>query len=54
MKYTSYKIYLHTPCCGSTVEVASLDYYCNAIERRNQLIETFGKYRITLKKITKE
>ena len=52
--YICYKILLRCPCCEKEIEVGSMDYYHNAIERRNKLRETFGKYRVKiLKKIRK-
>lgn len=52
--YTCYKVLLKTPCCGKQIEVASMDYYHNAIRRKKQLIETFGKKRVSVLKITKK
>jgi hypothetical protein len=49
--YICYKVYLIIiPCCGKEIEVASFDYYHNAIKRRNQLIETFGKDNVRVEK----
>lgn len=54
MDYTCYKILLTCPGCEKQIEIASMDYYHNAINRRNQLIETFGKNRVKiLKKVRK-
>jgi hypothetical protein len=48
MNYICYKILLRCKCCEKQIEVASFDYYHNAIARKNQLIETFGKGRIEI------
>lgn len=50
MNYICYKIILKCPHCEEEIEVATMDYYHNAIQRRNQLIETFGKNRVYIKK----
>ena len=47
--YTCYKVLLIPFCCGKQIEVASMNYH-NAIKKRNQLIETFGKKRVTILK----
>ena len=52
--YTCYKVLLTCPRCEKQTEVASFDYYRNAIWRRNQLIETFGKYRVKILKKTRK
>jgi hypothetical protein len=52
--YIGYKIYLKTSCCGKEIEIASFDYFYNAIKRRNQLIETFGKNNVRIEKYIKE
>ncbi len=49
-KYTCYDIFIISPCCNRRVKVASMDYFYNAIERKEQLIETFGNKRVFLKK----
>ena len=49
--YKSYEIYIKFPLYFRyEIKVASFDYYFNAIQRRNQLIETFGKYNVIIKR----
>ena len=42
-----YDIFIKTSCCHKKIKVASMDYYFNAIERKNSLIETFGKNNVS-------
>jgi hypothetical protein len=52
--YIGYEIYLKTPCCKKEVKIALFDYRCNAVRRRNQLIETFGKTNVRIEKYIKK
>ena len=52
--YIGYEVYLKTLCCKKMLKIELFDYYLNAITRRNQLIESFGKDNVTIKKYIKK
>ena len=52
--YIYYDILVKTCCCKKEVKVASMDYHHNAIERRNTLVETFGRDNVRIERKMKE
>jgi len=54
--YIAYQIYVRFPSNKKQIwnRVASLDYFNSAVQRRNQLIETFGKDNVRIEKFIKK
>lgn len=48
--YIGYEIYVKMPCGKKEIKIGLFDYYCNAIQRRNELIKFFGKLKVRIEK----